>query len=493
MLKKRSEKKTKAQLWPNPDMSIISDDRMPPPEFPVGVFGSMADFVESAAEVKSAPPDFIAMPLLCAATSLVSNTYKASPWDGWVEPLILWCAIVGNPSSSKSPALDVVRDPLKKIEDGLAEEYKAETLRGYAERKAIAEAHAEQYQRELRKAVKEGNEPPPLPDEAREPEKPPRPRILISDTTIEKAAELLVHNGRGLCLMRDELSGFVANFERHGGSDREFYLEGFGGRPYTVDRVKHNEPLMIPALSICIVGGIQPDKLDKLLLQTEDDGLSARFIYAFPSPVPLSRPNTPLDAARIERVFQKLHSLPFAGGNEAHVLPFSSAAAELLHQWRKDYPAHEEGACGPMLSLLGKMAGIIVRVSAILTLLDWADGEKSPHPTRIKEKAVKRAIKLVDEYIIPMAWRTLGNTARPQDFLDAGRLANWILRNKCEKFNARGIRRGKQSPLRDKYRLDKALELLVECNWIADIGQRDGDTPGQKKRDFAVNPKVFSN
>lgn len=491
MSKKSSNKVDKAQLWPEPDMSIISDDRMPPPEFPVEVFGTLGDFVESAAEVKSAPSDFIGIPLLCAAASLVSNVCKASPWDGWVEPTILWCAIVGNPSSSKSPALDVIRDPLKVIEDDLAEGYKLGTLQRYAEQKALAEVHTEQYQRELKNAVKEGLEPPPMPEEAREPEKPPRPRTLITDTTIEKAAELLAHNNRGLCLMRDELSGFIANFERHGGSDREFYLEGFGGRPYTVDRVKRDEPLMIPALSISIIGGIQPDKMEKLLLHTDDDGLTARFIYAFPHPVALERPSTSLDKARLEKVFHKLHGLPFAEGNEAHVLPFSPHAAGRLQEWRKSYPMQEKGACGPMLSLLGKMAGVIVRLSAVLTLLEWADGEKNNPPTRIKEEAVAKAVTLVDDYIIPMAQRTLGNTAKPQDFHDAFNVANWILHTNCSKFNAREIRRGKQSPLRDKYRLDKALELLIEFNWIVDIGQREGETAGQKRRDYAVNPRVF--
>lgn len=48
-----------------------------------------------------------------------------------------------------------------------------------------------------------------------------------------------------------------------GGGDRQFWLEAFGGRGFTVERMGR-EPLTIDMLSIGVVGGIQPDRLKSL-------------------------------------------------------------------------------------------------------------------------------------------------------------------------------------------------------------------------------------
>ena len=54
------------------------------------------------------------------------------------------------------------------------------------------------------------------------------------------------------------------SFQRYSsGSDKPFWLEAYGGRAYTVERVGR-EPVAINQLLLSIVGGIQPDKLEAL-------------------------------------------------------------------------------------------------------------------------------------------------------------------------------------------------------------------------------------
>jgi hypothetical protein len=128
---------------------------------------------------------------------------------------------------------------------------------------------------------------PPKPAEAEDPDLPERQRVVLGDATIEKQALLAAGNPRGLLMHRDELSGWLASFGRYGSRDADlsFALESYGGRFHTVDRVKHPVPIVIRRLSIGVLGGIQPDKLNEALRGAED-GFIARFLWAWPDVLP---------------------------------------------------------------------------------------------------------------------------------------------------------------------------------------------------------------
>src|SRR4029453_1691270 len=119
----------------------------------------------------------------------------------------------------------------------------------------------------------------------------------------ERMARLLLENPKGMLLYRDELAGWLGALDKYGGagSDRAFYLEAFGGRRYAVDRVKDAEPIVVPALTLARMGGIQPDRLHSLLLTGDDDGLVARFLWTWPDRVTPLRPghSVPDGAARM--------------------------------------------------------------------------------------------------------------------------------------------------------------------------------------------------
>ena len=70
------------------------------------------------------------------------------------------------------------------------------------------------------------------------PEIPTRRRYLTNDATIEKIAELLNENPRGILHFRDELTGLLVSWEREDRqSDRAFYLEAWNGYgSYTTDK-----------------------------------------------------------------------------------------------------------------------------------------------------------------------------------------------------------------------------------------------------------------
>jgi hypothetical protein len=250
------------------------------------------------------------MSLLAAVAGMLGATRWISPWSGWSEPAIAWATLVGNPSAAKSPAMDAVREGVATLEREFSSEYRSKREKHTTDA-AVAEANDEAWQAKVKDAAKGEQEAPPKPDAARAPDAPILERITIGDTTIEAAAVILVGNRRGVILWRDEASAWLGNLEKYGAGDRAFWLEGYGGRGYTVDRRKLAEPLFITQMVISVLGGIQPDRLSELVLDAPADGLGARMLYVWPKPIPPRRPSTKIDAQLLIDVLRRLRQLDF--------------------------------------------------------------------------------------------------------------------------------------------------------------------------------------
>src|SRR5262249_43243430 len=157
------------------------------------------------------------------------------------------------------------------------------------------------------------------------------------------------------------------------GSDRAFYVESYGGRRYAVDRIKDREPIVVPALTLAIMGGIQPDRLHSLLLIGDDDGLVARFIWSWPDRVLPQRPARPApDGA--SAMLARLSAFAIPEDCERGVIPFADRAAAAVQAYRAETAGLEADATGLFLSWLGKLPGMAVRLAVILEHLTWCGG-----------------------------------------------------------------------------------------------------------------------
>ncbi len=88
--------------------------------------------VEGAAAL-GVPVDMVAVPLLAFAAGAVGNTRALRVKAGWVVRAILWLAVVGEPSSGKSPALDHARRPLDALQDAAWEAFRLALARWEAD------------------------------------------------------------------------------------------------------------------------------------------------------------------------------------------------------------------------------------------------------------------------------------------------------------------------------------------------------------------------
>ncbi len=274
------------ELLANPDMSVLRLHRRAPPTLPLDVFGdAWKAWIEANAEAAACPPDYVAAPLLAAASALIGNARWAQATRGWAEPPHLWCASVGDSGSGKSPGADaLMRDVLPAIEQKMLGDF-PDRLRDWRAAAAAHEAAAERWKAEVKEAVKRGNTPP-LPPEGEAPAEPQAPRLRQSDVTIERVATLLASAApKGLLVTRDELAGWLTGMTSYNEAGRAFWIEAYGGRPYRVERQKHPQPIEVPRLAVAVAGGTQPEKLAELM-RDADDGLLARFVWFWPNATP---------------------------------------------------------------------------------------------------------------------------------------------------------------------------------------------------------------
>ena len=213
------------------------------------------------------------------------------------------------------------------------------------------------------------------------------------------------------------------------GGDRVFYLEGYGGRAYSVDRIKDPQPIFIPALSIWLMGGIHPDRMSSLIFSGDDDGLAARFIYVWPERVPHRRP-TRIPPSGAKAKLTKLYEIEERrdGDGNRVLLRFEPEAAAAIQDYRAQVAEAEAQASSLYLSWFGKLPGMAVRIAIILEHLYWCgdDEESKQSPASISERATVASIAILDRYAAPMAHRCFGDAALPQVDRDAIALAKGI-------------------------------------------------------------------
>jgi DNA polymerase I-like protein with 3'-5' exonuclease and polymerase domains len=239
--------------------------------FPVEVLPAPLDeYVRQGALALGCDPAYLALPALAVAAAAVGNTRVLRLKRTWTEPCIIWSVVVGDSGTLKSPAYLLAVSHLFGVQKRLIEAFKQEQV---------------EYAAELERA-KDDNGP------GAPPEQPELRRVVISDCTIEKVADILEDNPRGVLVARDELAGWLGSFQRYkgsaGGSDLPHWLETFRAGTVVVDRkTGDRRHLFVPRANVSVTGGIQPGVLARALTpEFLDAGLAARLLMAWPTKTP---------------------------------------------------------------------------------------------------------------------------------------------------------------------------------------------------------------
>lgn len=476
------------------------------PLFPIDCLPYVAaNYATDEAERMQAPVDLIAIPMLTIFAGLIGKSAAIKPKqkDDWAERPCLWAEVIAPVSAMKSVALSKATAPLRAIQKELAEEDK-KILEAWDEKAHEAKMRQRAWEKECDKRLKRDQdaELPPKPEMVEKLPPPPKPRrVVTNDATIEKLADLMT-GSRGMSLIRDELAGLLLNMSRYNqGSDRQFYLECYSGGSYSVDRVSRGEQF-IDDLYLNICGGIQPDVAKKLfsLGTGAADGLFERFgLMTYPeqsgSYQHVDRwPNKDkrelfndmcrrLALADWDELLQKdeYGSKPFAR--------FDGTAQVIFNKWLVEHMRQINSIPedDPMGGMMGKARGLLVRLVLVIHLAAWAANEM-PEPKTVEPHSLERALKLLEEYLIPM-WKRIfaafGKTAADDG---AHKIAKWIKEDKITEVRVRDIRRKCWTGLSDDKEIRAAIAMLIAHRWLGDLTkQSKGGRPSEV---YPVNPLV---
>lgn len=482
-------------IWSDPAARFLRADLPPAPRLPLGetLGPRLAQWVTDAADAKGAPPDYVFAGLLAVAGATIGNARWVHVWEGWAEPPIVNVMNIGLPSASKSPAMDAVIQPLRKVERPLRAKAD-DDLAKWKERADVAALAEKEWKRQAEAALKAGDTPPEKPASCDPGPAPHVPRLIVNDCTIERLGAIINRQPRGTLQCRDELAGWLEGMTRYSaGSDRPFWLEAYGGRGFTVERMGR-EPLTIDRLTIGVMGGIQPDRLKTLLFKSDDDGLLARFIPIWPNPVPVKRPGRWKDEALMERVLERVLTLNMVKDGRDSMkpifVPLTDDAKALMENFRLAVKGWEADAEGLLLSFIGKLPGLSARLSLVLACLDWA-AEDDPLPHEVDDDHFKRAAELVGNYVLPMARRAYADAAVPQAERSARRLVATIREKGWERFTTRQVMQLERAGLATAAELDPVLVLLEDADCIRVVLQPAQPQGGRPSRMFAVNPALL--
>jgi hypothetical protein len=389
------------------------------------------------------------------------------------------------------------------IEQAAQEPYRRQ-ISEYERRSEVAAAVRDKWRRDVQAAAENNQNPPEMPEDARPPVKPVAPRVMIADATTEKVAILLAGNLRGLVMTRSELAGWLGQFDRYGGAgaDRAFYLETWDGGSHVVDRVKSEQPVQVPYASLAIIGALQPDHLGKVFGGI-NDGLAARFIYVWPSPMPPRRPEGSGVKERTEflnRAFDRLRKLNWdhdgAGNQIPLVLRLETQALDVLDTIRCEvHEANNNRNEGILAGWRGKNPGRLLRLALVFELLEYAADENSVEPTMVSMAMTARAADFLD-YSTAMMEHSLGDLSLTEVERHAAQLARFVFAMPADAASPRpeilNERQVYQSPgfsaLRDQRHRQQVFAHLEMSGWLR---RKAGDGLGRPPGDWEINPGVW--
>jgi Protein of unknown function (DUF3987) len=423
-----------AAPWPELDLQFLQMDRPAVPPFPLEVVpDAWRPWIEGHAQ-SSTCVDYIAQGLLASVSAVCGSRFVVDVTPHWREPLVLWQALVGGPSTGKTPAL-------------------------VAARRLLASVTAP---------------PDTLPPEE-------KPRVGAPQGT----AWLFY---RGISSWYDH-SHWLAALSRDE-EERAMAIGGWTGDPSSTG----DHALEVGARkfrwSESIFGTVQADRLAETLSEI-DEALLSRFLYSWP----VSRRDARLDGASgdadgARRLMQRLVDLPGKISQPA-VLTLKEAAAERLQELLPQLRAFMRDADGVHAAWIGKAAGNIIRLAGLLGLMEWAEtGGKEPC-TCVEERHLAAAHRLWTDYFWPHAQVVLGHAPFSLAERRLQRVGRWLRRVRPPTISREEVRREALGQTVDADAAERVIERLERYGAVRMLPVVKESRRGPAKVRWQVNPELW--
>jgi len=468
---------------------------------------SVGAAVDDIAERMQCPPDFPAAAMLVAMGAILGCRIGIRPKrrDDWLVVPNLWGCVIGRPSLKKSPAIASAEKRLRAIEARDADRM-ADALREAEVETRIARAQKRQAEKDLEKAAKDGDREAMrrLAEEIErldEQEHPVSRRIITTDCTIEKLAELLREHPAGLILWIDELIGWMRGLDREdkAGQRQQFLTLWNGTGKLNIDRIARGS-MVVESACMSLFGCATPGALSDYVSSAVrggrgDDGLIQRLqICVWPdSPREYRQvdqwPDNDAQQA-LREVFERLADLDSSDWgrveeDETNAIPwvrFDADAQRVFDAWDAAMQTRIRSGDLPEAfeSHLSKYASLMPSVALILHLATGGTGAVSAAATAL---AVRWC-----QYLESHAQRVYAMATCPERQVALPLLSRLIEWPKDEPIRVRSIRAKNWGGLNDKASVEAALELLMDAGWVQSSPHRSS-SGGRPTIDFEVHPE----
>ncbi|KLV30443.1 YfjI family protein [Priestia megaterium] len=365
--------------------------------FPVSLFPKpIEQFVTDTAKALSCPPDFVAMGVLVCTSVAIGNGATIQIKNSWVEGASLYCGIIAEPGSAKTPAINKALKPLFELQERNFEEYNSLQFQ-YELEKDNYEIELERWKQDVKGKKKFKVEEKPI-----LPKTPALQQIITMDSTMEALQDTLLSNKRGILKLHDELLGFVKGMNQYrAGADRQYFLSIWSNEPIIINR-KGKDPVRIPKPFVSILGGIQPDMIEEIVKTGREgianDGFIDRFLFCYPDPVPANWTDEDVSDDVVNRYCEIINRIYYSLNEETPtVIHFNDKAKALYTMWY-DETERETTAAGfssTLKNVWKKIKGLHSRILLIMFMLKWAN-----NPQRIKLNSVDEESVMYTNYIM---------------------------------------------------------------------------------------------
>jgi len=468
---------------PEPDM--IRFQPFPTHLLPEPVRG----FIDNGARAIGCDPSYLALPMLSCLAAAIGNTRRLELKRGWTVPSIIWTAIIGESGAAKSPAFRLVTRLLTAVQERAFEKHSAAS-RDYENDLANYEKRHAKW-----RSDEAGDTVPPSP-----PISPVAERYLVSDTTVEALAPLLLENPRGLLLARDELSGWLRSFDRYtagkNGADAAAWLSMFNGETLTVDR-KTGKPrtIFVPNASVSVAGGIQPGILSRSLgIEHRESGLLARLLLACPPRKPKRWTEADIDPTtelKVVDLFKRLlelrHAIDREGRSQPEIVGVTPDAKAAFKDFYDRHAEEQTDLCGDLAAAWAKLEEYAARFALVIHFARWAaDDPTLGTPDTVDLASMEAGIGLA-EWFKQETRRVYALLSESDADRDRRRLMEWIERRN-EPVTARDVQRGCRWLSESAEVAEHALQDLVDRafgRWRRVDSKSRG---GRPTREFVLNP-----
>ncbi|MBY3194254.1 DUF3987 domain-containing protein [Rhizobium laguerreae] len=433
-----------------------------PPDLPQGLLPHAIErFANARSEVLGADAAGLAMAGLVTCSSALSDTIRLQPKvrdSEWTEASRLWCGLIGDPSTKKTPAVSLASAPLHEIESNNRARYE-DALKVYEQ---------------ANKGKKKGEEDTPP---------PPLKRRIVSDTTIEALQRVLKDNPDCVMLFRDELSGWFGSMDKYssGGKgasgDRPFWLQSYNGGAYVVDRISREG--FIKYLSVNLIGGIQPEILRKTYTETDDDGMMQRILPIVLKPATRDKDIDDGGAfasyCDVVRALYHITVHDIVGSRDGKAILRFDAQAQQVFESVKDWVEELSGleAINKKLSSsIGKWVSLFTRLSLLFHMIEHAS---VPHtsegprtiPNAICERTALAAWDFMREFLLQHLFAFYKNVMSvPGEKDEVELVAEFLLATGKAQVSFSDIIRGVQRPESTNETLAAALGKLEKFGWV---------------------------